>query len=170
MIVGLCVGAAILLGSANVQAQSSLTNLHVGAGDHADPMNKLSGKTAKVPYGGQIYCPVSGKKLGLKEKAVPVQTTIGESKPGRVAGFFGKKPSGGAVIYVCCPGCVEIVRSNPQQLLDQVKADKADLSSQYTYANAPEYRPVLAGDPKSAGVLPPTTIQPAALQTTTAPH
>jgi hypothetical protein len=55
---------------------------------------------------------------------VAVQTTIGEIKPSFFEKLFGKKGSPGAVIYVCCPRCAEIVRQDPMRWMQEVIADK----------------------------------------------
>jgi hypothetical protein len=91
------------------------------------------------PYGGQLFCPVTGKKLGLDQPPVLVQTSIGEKQPTFIAKLFGRKPLPGAVIYVCCPECVEQVRKDPQIYLAEVIADKGFFS--FTYATAPAQRP-----------------------------
>src|SRR5207245_72414 len=69
------------------------------------------------PYAGQVFCPVTGEKLGLRGPAVPVQTAIGEKKPSFFGKLTGKKPTPGAVVYVCCPACVAKVQSNPSTYL-----------------------------------------------------
>jgi hypothetical protein len=113
---------------------------HVGPGG----TNKFSNPE---PYGGQLFCPVTGIKLGLKQPAVMVQTSIGEQKPTGLAKLFGKKPVPGAAIYVCCPRCAEQVRLNPERYLGEVVADKAYFSAFYTYLRAPAQRPARAGEP-----------------------
>jgi hypothetical protein len=112
---------------------------------------------APEPYGGQLFCPVTGMKLGLNQPAVMVQTNIGEQKPSGLAKLFGKKPVPGAVIYVCCPQCAEQVRRDPERYLGEVVADKAYFSSTFTYAKAPARRPARSGDS--------STIEPASYQT-----
>lgn len=103
------------------------------------------------PYHGQVYCPVTGGKLGLTQPALPVQTTIGATNPGFIARLFGKKATPGAVIYVCCPKCAEAVRQNPQQYLGVVVNDMASLSTFMHYANAPPLNPEHHAEP----VIPP---------------
>jgi hypothetical protein len=99
-------------------------------------------KAAKAePYDGQIFCPVSGKKLGVEQPAVPVQTSIGEEKPTGLSKLF-KKAKPGMVIYACCPACADAIRRDPQMYLTQVIADKATWS--FKYVNAPAQRPALA--------------------------
>jgi hypothetical protein len=95
------------------------------------------------PYGGQIYCPVTGTKLGLTQPPVAVQTTIGETKPSFFEKLFGKKGSPGAVIYVCCPRCAEIVRQDPMRWMQEVIADKGCFD--FWYGKAPAQRPPRAG-------------------------
>jgi hypothetical protein len=91
------------------------------------------------PYTGQIFCPVTGAKLGLRQPPVPVQTSIGEKKPSAFGKLFGEKSTPGAVIYVCCPECVETVRKNPELYLGEIIADKACFT--FRYAQAPAQRP-----------------------------
>jgi hypothetical protein len=91
------------------------------------------------PYGGQLFCPVTGTKLGLNQAAMAVQTAIGEQQPTFLGKLFGQKPKPGAVIYVCCPECADKVRSDPQTYLSEVIADKSCFS--FTYAMAPAQRP-----------------------------
>jgi hypothetical protein len=92
-------------------------------------------------YNGQIYCPVTGHKLGVKQPAVPVQTSIGEKKPGAIAGLFGKKATPGVVIYVCCPACAEKVKQAPEHYLGIVIGDQTLLPVSFTYTSAPAERP-----------------------------
>jgi hypothetical protein len=102
------------------------------------------------PYGGQLFCPVTGKKLGLNTPAVAVQTNIGEKKPSFLSRTFGAKTTPGAVIYVCCPACAEKVKMNPEGYLGECIADKSYFSASFTYANAPAQRPARApGEPTS---------------------
>jgi hypothetical protein len=96
------------------------------------------------PYGGQLFCPVTGKKLGLTGPAIPVQTSIGEKKPSFLSKTFGAKTTPGAVIYVCCPACAEKVKAQPQLYLGECIADKAYFASSFTYANCPAQRPARA--------------------------
>jgi hypothetical protein len=91
------------------------------------------------PYGGQIFCPVSGAKLGLQQPAVPVQTSIGEEKPSKVGKLLGQKAKPGVVIYACCPECAEKIRSNPPLYLTQVATDRSRFAFKYDYA--PSARP-----------------------------
>jgi hypothetical protein len=103
--------------------------------------NELSGTRVAPPepYGGQIFCPVTGIKLGLNQPPTAVQTTIGEQKPSFFARLFGAKPVAGMVIYVCCPQCAERVRANPEPYLTEIIADRATFT--FTYATAPAQRP-----------------------------
>jgi hypothetical protein len=91
------------------------------------------------PYGGQLFCPVTGMKLGVRQPAVPVQTTLGERQPNFLGKLFGQKPKPGAVIYVCSPECADKVRGNPEFFFSEVLADKACFT--FTYATAPAQRP-----------------------------
>jgi len=110
---------------------------HHGSGDTADKA------LPPEPYGGQLYCPITGTKLGLKQPPVAVQTTIGEKKPSFMEKMFGKKGTPGAIIYVCCPQCVDKARANAPACLNEVIADKACFS--FSYAKAPANRPPRAG-------------------------
>jgi hypothetical protein len=138
--------------------------------------DNVSYKSSKAePYGGQIYCPVTGKKLGLTQPPVPVQTTIGETQPGFWGKVFGQKPTPGVVIYVCSPECAEPVRKNPQMYLGEVVADKASFS--FTYAQAPAQRPARVGEGQSPGTgqqesanTPKPAIVPVAGQGNAPPH
>ena len=111
---------------------------HHGSGDTA-----ADKALPPEPYGGQLYCPITGKKLGLNQPPVAVQTTIGEKKPSFMDKLFGKKGTPGAIIYVCCPQCVEKARANAPACLNEVIADKACFS--FSYAKAPANRPPRAG-------------------------
>ncbi len=104
-----------------------------GGGDGSDK------PSTPEPYGGQLFCPVTGEKLGLRGPAVPVQTTIGEKKPSFMGKLFGKKPAPGALIYVCCPNCADKVQSHSNLYLTELIADKACFA--FTYASAPAKRP-----------------------------
>jgi hypothetical protein len=101
---------------------------------------------APEPYGGQLYCPVTGQKLGMNQPAVPVQTTIGENKPGAVAALFGKKSTPGMVIYASGPACAELVRKAPDHYLAIVLDDRTQFSTVYTYTTAPAERPAPPGE------------------------
>jgi hypothetical protein len=83
---------------------------------------------------------VTGEKLGLQRPAVPVQTAIGEKKPSFFGKLFGKKPTPGAIIYVCGPDRVAKVQSTPSAYLVELIADKSCFSC--TYASAPAQRPL----------------------------
>jgi hypothetical protein len=151
--VALSTAIAVLACADAARAQPSA----IGPADRGDPINQLNRKAApikdgsggttevpKEPYEGQIYCPVTGKKLGLKQEPVKVQTSIGEQQPGFFARIFGKKPTPGAVIYVCCPQCAEKVRTSPYPYYSTVVVDRGTLSS-YSYATAPAQRPAANG-------------------------
>jgi len=120
-------------------------NPHPGDFDHPPakrpPHDDLGGTLVAPPqpYGGQIFCPVTGVKLGLNQPPTAVQTTIGEQKPSFFAKLFGAKPTPGMIIYVCCPQCAERVRANPDTYLTEIIADRACFT--FTYATAPAQRP-----------------------------
>jgi hypothetical protein len=111
------------------------------------PRDELGGTMTPPPqpYGGQLYCPVTGMKLGLNQPPVPVQTAIGEQKPGFFAKLFGAKPTPGLIIYVCCPQCADRVKANPEPYLTEIVADKACFT--FTYATAPAQRPPRTREP-----------------------
>lgn len=58
-----------------------------------------------LPYGGQKTCPVTGDELG----------TMGQPRPVTVKG---------QTIYVCCQGCVQQVKSNPDLYLQKVEGER----------------------------------------------
>ena len=66
------------------------------------------------PYGGQIYCPITGAKLGLSQPAIPVQTSIGATNLGAIA-MFGKKATPGGDLRPLSD--VHAVRQNPERYL-----------------------------------------------------
>jgi len=144
------VAAGALLAPATTRAQIGMDKDPLGkVGHDPDEGHKVYGDkeaarkaSTAEPYGGQIFCPVSGKKLGLEQPAVAVQTTIGEEKPSRLGKLLGQKTKPGMVIYACCPACAETIRRDPQTYLTQVIGDRA--SFVFKYANAPPQRPVLA--------------------------
>jgi hypothetical protein len=92
------------------------------------------------PYNGQIYCAVTGIKLGLTQPPVPVQTSIGEEKASTVAKWFGKKDKPGVVIYVSSAEYAEQVRRDPQTYLSQIIRDKSYFT--FRYVEAPNQRPL----------------------------
>jgi hypothetical protein len=142
----LLVGGATLLLPARGWAQAGWDHALPRVGHDAapaqydhDPDAPASVPARAESYAGQVFCPVSGVKLGLNQPAVPVQTTIGEEKPSGLSKLFRAKPKPGMVIYACCPACAEKIRSNPQLYLAQVVADKSTFP--FTLANAPDQRP-----------------------------
>jgi hypothetical protein len=113
-------------------------------GSSYSPEDSSSDKPSVTdPYGGQLYCPVTGTKLGLTQPPTPVQTAIGEQKPSFMGKLFGQKPKPGVVIYVCCPACVERVQRSPETYLQEVIADKGCFH--FSYGQAPAKRPPRAG-------------------------
>jgi hypothetical protein len=92
-----------------------------------------------VPYKGQIYCPVTGVKLGLNGPAQEVQTSLGEQKPTGFKKMMGAKPKPGVLIFVCCPECAKKVKANPQPYFVEIVADKAVFT--FGYESAPNQRP-----------------------------
>jgi hypothetical protein len=58
-------------------------------------------------------CPVSGDKLGSQGPAVPVETSIGAKQPSWLGKLFGRKPTPGVVVYVCCQDCAAKVQRDP---------------------------------------------------------
>jgi hypothetical protein len=101
--------------------------------------DSTASRKASEPYGGQIFCPVSGRKLGVDQPAVPVQTTIGEEKPTGLSKLFHQKGKPGMVIYACCPACAEKIRNDPQTYLTQVITARSLFA--FKYANAPDQMP-----------------------------
>jgi hypothetical protein len=124
------------------------------------PSDALYQPSVPDPYDGQLFCPVTGRKLGLTQPPVPVQTAIGEIKPNFMGRVFGQKPTPGLVIYVCCPGCADKVRSNPEHYLGEVAADRSCFS--FTYATAPAQRPerLSSNSPGSPGEPAPAAAMP----------
>lgn len=121
-------------GTAQGHGGGSRQNASSGSG-YADS----GGPKTPEPYDAQIYCPVTGKKLGLTQPAIPVETNIGAKGPGFWGKIFGQKPTPGVVIYVCCPECADAVKSDPMKYLGEVVADKSCFN--FTYAKAPAQRP-----------------------------
>jgi hypothetical protein len=124
-----------------------------GHRDYGDKSASSRSSTPE-PYGGQIFCPVSGHKLGVDQPAVPVQTTIGEEKPSGLGKLFRQKAKPGVVIYACCPACAEQIRNDPQTYFSQVVAAKAIFVFKYATApgQIPPIPPVEPGDPHHAGL------------------
>lgn len=89
------------------------------------------------PYRGQIYCPVTGEKLGFRRPAE--EALVGGQKPSFVGRLVGKKGTPAKVIYVCCPECVAKAERDASTCLQEVAADKAAFT--FTYASAPPQRP-----------------------------
>lgn len=76
---------------------------HQGAADHgkiAAALAKLSPEDQKAAHGQKI-CPVTGKPLGA----------MGVPKKVSVKGHY---------IFVCCPGCVDKVKENPELYLKKL--------------------------------------------------
>lgn len=93
------------------------------------------------PFGGQVFCPVTGEKLGVKGAPVRVETPIGSKKPSFLGKLAGKKPSPGVVLFVCCQDCVAKVQSDPETYVSQVIADKGSYRGTYASAPASKYDP-----------------------------
>lgn len=53
-----------------------------------------------------------------------VTTGIGAKQPGFLGKVFGKKPTPGVVIYVCCQDCAAKVKNNPWPYLTEVIAER----------------------------------------------
>jgi len=166
-------GACVLFVPATSRAQMGMDKDPLGkVGMDNSPVEYGKGEGGAVfkptkaePYEGQIFCPVSGTKLGLHQPAVPVQTSIGEEKPTGLGKLFHKaKP--GIVIYACCPACAEEIRKNPQLYLSQVITAKATLV--FKYATAPDQIPappvIQKGDVHVAGLTQPAETPPTAPQ------
>jgi hypothetical protein len=61
---------------------------------------------SQAKWGGQTLCPVTGDKLGSMGTPVPVTAK-------------------GRTIYVCCQGCIDEVKADPDTFLRKVDADIA---------------------------------------------
>lgn len=136
---------AILVGTTLTSKGDAQSCCSGGGCSKSEPKDRSSGgggsdKPSPEPYGGQLFCPVTGEKLGLRRPPVPVQTAIGEKKPAMLAKLFGKKGTPGMVIYVCCPDCVATVKSDPQTYLVEVIADRSCFVC--SYGNAQAQRPL----------------------------
>jgi hypothetical protein len=62
-----------------------------------------------LPYGGQKTCPVLGEDLASMGDPIPVQVK-------------------GQTIYVCCNGCVNKVKKDPDKYLKKVEAERSGRS------------------------------------------
>jgi hypothetical protein len=133
--------ACLIVAAIVVCPDRSLAQGHGGESKHNAATDSgfadVSGPKTPELYGGQIYCPVTGKKLGLTP--IAVETSIGIKQPGFWGKLFGQKPTPGVVIYVCCPECVEAVKRDPMTYLGEIVADKSCFN--FTYAKAPAQRP-----------------------------
>ena len=140
-VASVAVQAVLLFCAPSLQAQrhggSRGNSQDSSSADKGDGQSSLS--SGPQPYGGQIYCPVTGVKLGLNHPPVPVQTSIGEKKPSFFEKLVGKKGTPGLVIHACCPACAEKIRANPWLFLQETIADKSFFT--FTYAMAPAQRP-----------------------------
>lgn len=136
----LAVGAILLVAPALLRAQGQGGHRHDPPGDApAFGDGKVLRSLEPQPYGGQIYCPVEGVKLGLDHPPVPVQTSIGEQKPTFLEKLMGKKGKPGLVIHACCPACAEKIQANPWPYLQETIADKTIFT--FPYSLAPAQRP-----------------------------
>lgn len=72
---------------------------------------------------GQKVCPVSGDRLGSVGQPVAVETGVGARKPSLLGKLFGKKPTPGLVVYVCCQECAAKVKSDPGTYVTKVIAE-----------------------------------------------
>lgn len=119
--------------------------------------------SAPEPYNGQVYCPVTGDKLGSMGPALPVETGIGVKQPSAWGKLFGQKPTNGLVIYVCCQDCAAKVKSDPVPYVTKIitergqgraRSDPSEASesvvqpSRWVTTGAPESVP--AGGPKGS--------------------
>lgn len=55
---------------------------------------------------------------------IPVETSIGAKQPSALGKLFGRKPTPGVVVYVCCQDCAAKVRSNPGTYVVKVIAER----------------------------------------------
>lgn len=78
-------------------------------GSEAAPLSALGvsrpADAVATKYGGQKTCPVTGEELGSMGKPIAVSVK-------------------GQPVYVCCEGCVEKVRQNPDSFLAKVQAER----------------------------------------------
>ena len=81
------------------------------------------------PYGGQKVCPVTGAKLGSMGPVIPVETSIGAKQPSLLGKMFGRKPTPGVAIYVCCQDCVAKVKNDPVTYVVSVIAERGGYST-----------------------------------------
>lgn len=87
---------------------------------------------------GQKVCPVSGDRLGSVGQPVAVETGVGARKPSLLGKLFGKKPTPGVVVYVCCQECAAKVKSDPGTYVTKVIAEVNGWSREPPGANATE--------------------------------
>lgn len=80
-------------------------------------------------------CPVTGDKLGSMGPVIPVLTSIGAKQPSLLGKMFGRKPTPGVVIYVCCQDCVAKVRSDPGTYLVRVIGERGGSSAAIAEVN-----------------------------------
>lgn len=92
--------------------------------------------SAPEPWGGQVFCPVTGAKLGVRVPAILVETPIGAKAPSPLGKLFGRKPTPGMTVYVCCSECVAKVRAAPESYLGKAMADRAAYAGSYAQAPA----------------------------------
>lgn len=81
------------------------------------------------PYNGQVYCPVTGDRIGAMGQPVPVETGIGVKHPTAWGKFIGQKPTNGLMIYVCCPECAAKVKADPAPYVAKVIAERSQGSA-----------------------------------------
>lgn len=67
---------------------------------------------------------MTGDKLGSMGPVIPVVTSIGAKQPSFLGKVFGRKPTPGVVIYVCCQDCVAKVKSDPGTYLVRVIGER----------------------------------------------
>lgn len=66
---------------------------------------------------------MTGDKLGSMGQPIAVDTGIGARKPSAFGKLFGRKPTPGIVVYVCCQDCTAKVRSSPGTYVTRVIAE-----------------------------------------------
>ncbi len=66
---------------------------------------------------------MTGDKLGSLGSVVAVDTGIGAKQPSTLGKLFGRKPTPGIVIFVCCQDCAAKVKSDPGTYLVRVIAE-----------------------------------------------
>ena len=67
---------------------------------------------------------MTGDKLGAMGPVIPVETNVGAKQPSGLGKLFGRKPTPGVAIYVCCQDCAAKVKSDPATYVASVIAER----------------------------------------------